>query len=317
MKRRDKQLMKWIGAPVCAGLIGLQFLRRTIPNPPVTAEIQAPAEVRQILRNSCYNCHSNETKLSWYDKVMPIGWLVAKDVRNARRHVNFSEIGDLPADQQTVILYEAVNKIQLGAMPLPSYRAIHPQATITATQLAVLRAFLIASNPSRSDASTLHDSLSSQSTARIRPKHDISVVRPAPNGIAFIPEYKNWRAISTTDRFDNDTIRVVLGNDVAIKAIADHHIDPWPDGTIMAKVVWSQRLDESGIAHAGSLQHIALMIRDSKKYAATENWGFAWWNGDELEPKGKDASFSRECVACHTPLRKNDYVFTTPLARPR
>jgi hypothetical protein len=27
----------------------------------VTAELQAPPEVKQVLRNSCYNCHSNET----------------------------------------------------------------------------------------------------------------------------------------------------------------------------------------------------------------------------------------------------------------
>jgi hypothetical protein len=85
----------------------------------------------------------------------------------------------------------------------------------------------------------------------------------------------------------------------------------------MAKVVWSKQVDEAGIAHAGKFLHVSLMIRDSKKYAATKNWGFAWWNGEGLQPNGKDASFSKECVECHTPMRKNDYVFTTPIARQR
>ena len=55
-----------------------------------------------------------------------------------------------------------------------------------------------------------------------------------------LPDYKNWKAISSTDRFDNHTMREILGNDVAVKAIADGHINPWPDGTAFAKVAWQQ-----------------------------------------------------------------------------
>jgi hypothetical protein len=308
MKRRNIQFASWIGVPMCAALIIIQFVRPTLAKQPETAEIQVPPEVREILRNSCYNCHSNETKLSWFDRVAPVSWLVIKDVRNARRHVNFSEIGALPVDQQRAILFQAVNNIQLGAMPLPSYRVLHPNAAVSERQLAVLRAYLVGSNVLPSPGGAIKPSLS---------RRMMTHVRPAPNGIEFIPEYKNWKAISTTDRWDNNTVRVVLGNDVAIQAIADNNINPWPDGTIMAKVVWSKRMDKAGIAHAGNLEHVALMIRDSKKYADTKNWGFAWWNGEMLQPKGKDASFSKECVQCHTPLRKNDYVYTTPIARQR
>jgi hypothetical protein len=32
----------------------------------------------------------------------------------------------------------------------------------------------------------------------------------APNGISFILAYKNWKAISSTERFDNHTMRVIL-----------------------------------------------------------------------------------------------------------
>ena len=43
----------------------------------------------------------------------------------------------------------------------------------------------------------------------------------ALNGIAFIPDYKNWQPVSSTERYDNGTLRVIVGNDVAIKAIAE------------------------------------------------------------------------------------------------
>ena len=68
-------------------------------------------------------------------------------------------------------------------------------------------------------------------------------VAPAPNGIAFPSGHKNWRAISSTNRFDNHTIRQILANDIAVKAIAENHVHPWPDGATFAKIAWLQQSD--------------------------------------------------------------------------
>ena len=133
------------------------------------------------------------------------------------------------------------------------------------------------------------------------------------DGFPFIPGYKNWRAISSTDRFDNRTMRVILGNDVTIKAIAEHHINPWPDGAAFAKVTWLQQPDDKGFVHTGAFAQVELMLKDSHKYAATAGWGWGRWRGDDLKPYGKDAAFSGECVSCHTPVRDNDFVYTMPL----
>ncbi len=138
------RLLLWFMGIVFVGFLGLQLARPELHNPPVTAEIQAPEEVRQVLRNSCYSCHSNETKLPWFDQVVPAYWIVSHDVKEARRHLNFSEIGKLPAAQQKGELFEAVNQIQMGAMPLPSYLRVHPHAAVSPESLAVLRAYLSA-----------------------------------------------------------------------------------------------------------------------------------------------------------------------------
>jgi hypothetical protein len=284
-------------------ILALQVMRPTLSNPPVTAELQAPPEVKQILRNACYNCHSNETKLSWFDEPIPAYWLVVRDVQEARKHVNFSELGKLPQAQQNGILFEAVNQIQFGAMPLRSYKYAHPDAAVTPEQLAVLKAYLVRSSP--------HPARSGAASAPSVP--DAGTVSPAPNGIAFLPDYKNWRAVSSTDRFDNNTIRQILGNDVAIQAITDNHTKPWPNGTAFAKVAWVKEVDDQGIERPGSFIQVEFMIRDSGKYSSTRNWGFARWRGTELKPYGQDASFVNECVGCHEPMRKNDFVFTKPV----
>ncbi|HEX3471868.1 MAG TPA: heme-binding domain-containing protein [Silvibacterium sp.] len=297
--------------------LGLQFVRPEIKNPPVTAELQAPPEVKQIFRNSCYNCHSNETKLAWFDQVVPAYWLVASDVKQARAHLNFSEIGAQPAAKQKGALYEAVNMIQMGAMPLPSYRMAHPHSAVTEEQLAVLRAYL---NPPTPEAATPaadvqtadaeYDKwVNAGSTAASAPQP----VQDEPNGVAFIPDYRNWHAISSTDRFDNHTMRVILGNDIAVKAIAENHINPWPDGTAFAKVAWHQQPDGQGFVKTGSFLQVEFMVRDSKKYASSKGWGWGRWLGTGLKPYGKDAAFENECISCHLPVRGNDYVYTVPI----
>jgi len=294
----------------------LQFVRTPLRNPPVTAEIQAPPEIRQILRNSCYNCHSNETKLAWFDQVVPANWLVSRDVKEARRHLNFSEIGSKPAGQQKAALFEAVYMIQMGAMPLPSYARVHPGAVVTPQQLAVLRTYLDAAE---SPTPATQTEIAAADTQYQNWIHSASAaapqVRPAPNGIPFPTDYKNWRVISSSERFDNHTMREILGNEVAIKAIADHNINPWPDGTTFAKIAWFQQPDSSGVIHTGQFFQVEFMIKDSQKYASTKGWGWARWRGTDLKPYGANANFSSECVTCHSPLRKNDYVFTMPIER--
>lgn len=138
IKRRR---LVWSVGTVAALCVGLQLFRPELKNPPVTAELQAPPAIKQILRNSCYSCHSNETQLPWFDKVAPAYWLVTNDVKEGRKHLNFSEIGGQPGVAKAAV-YEVVRQVQLGAMPPASYTLVHPRAAVTAAQLALLRAYL-------------------------------------------------------------------------------------------------------------------------------------------------------------------------------
>jgi hypothetical protein len=293
--------------------LGIQFIRPELTYQPVTADLQAPPQVKQIFKTSCYDCHSNETTLSWFDKPVPAYWIVARDVKEGRKHLNFSEIGKLPASQQQGILFEAVSQIQLGAMPLPAYKRLHPGSMITSEQLAILKHYLNPAKPQRAATVTEINAADAQYDKWIQSDSVMSSVVPAPNGIAFLPEYKNWKTISSTERFDNHTLRQIHGNNVAVKAIAENRINPWPDGTAFAKIAWLQQTDEKGFVRSGAFFQVEFMIRDSKKYAGTLGWGWARWRGADLKPYGKDKDFTNECVGCHNPLADTNYVFTTPI----
>jgi Haem-binding domain/Cytochrome P460 len=278
IKPRSKKRIWWIATPLLVFLV-LQFVRPQVTNPPVTAELNAPSEVKAILKNSCYNCHSNETKLPWFDQVVPAYWLVARDVKEGRKHLNFSEIASEPAGAQKATLYEAVNFIALGAMPLQQYTMVHPSSVVTPEQLAVLRVWLNSPKPEAAASTAEVAASEAQRTAAIQTPNVPAQIQDEPNGVSFLPDYKHWRAISSTDRFDNGTMRVILGNDIAVKAIEDHRINPWPKGTAFAKVTWYAEPDGTGFIRTGAFKQVELMIRDSSKYGSTAGWGWGRWLG--------------------------------------
>jgi len=301
-----------VGAILLLLFLILQFVRPSLSNPPVTADLQAPPEIKQILKTCCYNCHSNETTLSWFDLPVPAYWLVARDVKRGREHLNFSELANLPVPQQQAALFESLSQIELGAMPLPAYQQLHPESKLTPTQIDALKTYL------RSLADAPPVTATATTAPAASPQVASAFISPAPNGIPFPTEYKNWRTISSTERFDNHSLRVILGNDVAVQAIASNNINPWPDGTTFAKVAWHYRKDDAtGLLLPTDFYQVEFMIRDSQKFAATKGWGWARWRGSNLTPYGKDASFTRECVGCHAPLASTNYVFTAPISSHR
>jgi hypothetical protein len=113
-------------------------------------------------------------------------------------------------------------------------------------------------------------------------------------------------------------MRAILGNDVAIEAARNGKTNPWPDGAILGKVVWKEGAEEHWTPAIAPKEfvHAEFMVKDTKKWADTGGWGYARWVGASLKPYGKTSNFSAECVACHTPVKHRDWVYTDPAKLP-
>lgn len=148
---------------------------------------------------------------------------------------------------------------------------------------------------------------------------DIAAVQPAPNGIELPAGYKDWPVISISHRVDNNTMRVIVGNEVAVKAARAGQTNPWPDGAILGKLVWKEAAKDNwpqAIAPERFV-HAEFMFKDAARYRANgTGWGWARWLGAEQKPYGEDVQFAQECIACHTPVKDQDWVFTQPAQMP-
>lgn len=140
----------------------------------------------------------------------------------------------------------------------------------------------------------------------------------SPNDVGLPRGYQNWRLIGVSHRGDSDTLRGILGNYQAIEAARSGKTQPWPDGSILVKVVWEDRSHPSFDAATvpGNIVHVEMMEKNAKQFRKTGGWGFARWTGENLKPYGQDASFAKECFECHQTVEKNDYVFTRPVVFP-
>jgi len=310
---RRAYTMKMIGTLCIAGIAAfavLQLIRPSIPASPATAEVQVPPEVLHVLQKDCYSCHSDQRRLAWFDEVVPAYWLVRHDILTAREHLDFSTLGAKPPAVQKATLFEAVNMIQLGAMPLASFKKLHPEANVTPEELNILKAYLAPWNSPPAPAPAAANPASATAAPALIA---LSTVQPEFSGFAFSPDFETWKILSTTDRGDNYTFRFILGNDVAIKAVQSGNITPWPDGARIAKIAWQQQTGPDGLVHTGKFIQVELMLKDARNDKDREGWGWGRWRGSDLKPYGKDAHFVTECTTCHLPVHGNDYVYTLPI----
>jgi hypothetical protein len=135
------QKIKYLLIIVIILFIVIQLIPVERDNPSVDAnlEIKAPPEVKSILKNSCFDCHSNQTNWPFYSYIAPISWLVAHDVNDGRKHLNFSEWNNYPAEKIKNIKGEIVEEVSGDKMPLGIYTLIHSSAKLSEEQKLVLK----------------------------------------------------------------------------------------------------------------------------------------------------------------------------------
>jgi hypothetical protein len=313
-RRINSKLLVILTILVIVGLIQI-FSRSEIINPPITSKINVPEDVSAVLRKGCYDCHSNETKLAWYDKIAPVSWVVSSDIKKARSRFNFSQWNDLPPADQQVKFWEMINMAENDKMPLPSYLRFHRKAKLDKKDIEVLKKYaqrFIISKPG--DTAEINKAEKEFKVFSVsNGKHPNAPV--SLNGVKYSDDYRNWKVIVATTRFETRTMRIVYGNDVAIKAIEEGRTDIWPQGSTIVKVVWNMIEDNDGNIRPGTFNNTQWMIKDDRKFPDTEGWGFARFNGTNLLPYGKTASFGTACFNCHKLVKETGYVFDLPVSK--
>ena len=119
---------------LAVGVAAVQFVPIDRDNPPVTADLQAPDEIKAMLTRSCYDCHSNETVWPWYSYVAPVSFQLNTHIKTGREHLNFSNWGEYDKDEQEELAAALINEVSEGTMPKFPYALAHPAAKLNEEQ---------------------------------------------------------------------------------------------------------------------------------------------------------------------------------------
>jgi len=125
-------------------LLLLQFIPVEKTNPPIDSKLTLNAEtkVMEVLKKSCYDCHSNETKWPLYASIAPFSFFVASHVNDGRKALNFSNYNNIDSKTKEKRLKRAITTIKNERMALPSYRFAHESANLSKEENELLIAWL-------------------------------------------------------------------------------------------------------------------------------------------------------------------------------
>ncbi|HWV70896.1 MAG TPA: heme-binding domain-containing protein [Pseudosphingobacterium sp.] len=125
-------------------LIGIQFFQ---PLQNKSDEVTAshiekvyavPQNVKAVLVQSCYDCHSNNTHYPWYSRIQPGSWYMAQHIKKGKEELNFSNFGEYSPRKQRNKFRAMAGQVKDGEMPLSSYTLIHRNAVLSQEDKQVL-----------------------------------------------------------------------------------------------------------------------------------------------------------------------------------
>jgi hypothetical protein len=100
-------------------------------NQAIFREAQIDSDTLAIVRRACQNCHSQNTKWPWYSHVAPVSWMLARDVQQARMHMNLSQWQNYSTDDQLRLLSAIGSVVRNRAMRPQRYLLLHSEARLS------------------------------------------------------------------------------------------------------------------------------------------------------------------------------------------
>jgi len=139
-----KRGIKWALLGLAAGLVVIQFfqpeknMEPLDPAEDLLLVSSAPEHVAELIKSSCYDCHSNQTDYPWYNKVSPISWYLQKHITRGKEDLNVSVYGSMGKADKIKLLVDLCEVLEAGTMPLISYTLIHKDAKLSQEDIEAL-----------------------------------------------------------------------------------------------------------------------------------------------------------------------------------
>ena len=137
-------MIGWLAVLVVAIVLVIQVIpvERNVSTVPPGQSFEktekVPANVAAILKVSCYDCHSNNSRYPWYSELQPGAWFMARHIKKGKEELNFDEFNNYSKRRKKAKIKSIISQIEKEEMPFKSYLLLHPDAGITLNKKKVL-----------------------------------------------------------------------------------------------------------------------------------------------------------------------------------
>jgi hypothetical protein len=134
-----KKALFWVvGIALAIQLIRPDFTSASVDE---ATTLRADTPTMNLIKNSCYDCHSNETKYPWYRNIAPISWVMADHISQGRKSLNFSNWEKIDPKIKLERLKRAKETINNQLMPKSEYLMFHEDAVLSSDEKQLLASF--------------------------------------------------------------------------------------------------------------------------------------------------------------------------------
>ena len=133
-------MIGWLAVLVVAIVLVIQVIpvERNVSTVPPGQSFEktekVPANVAAILKVSCYDCHSNNTRYPWYSVLQPGALFMARHIKKGKEELNFDEFNNYSKRRKKAKIKSIISQIEKDEMPLKSYRMMHGNARLSADE---------------------------------------------------------------------------------------------------------------------------------------------------------------------------------------
>lgn len=144
-----KKILKYILIVALLAFVVIQFIRPDKNNggyETVMAfenETKPSVEVASILKETCYDCHSDQTQYPWYAEIAPVSFWLDDHIEHGTSHFNVSEWESYSVKKKDHKLEELIEMVEEKEMPLDSYTWLHDDLTEAQRTLLIQWASLV------------------------------------------------------------------------------------------------------------------------------------------------------------------------------
>lgn len=98
-------------------------------------ETNPPENVKLLLKETCFDCHSGFTRYPWYSSITPVNYWMAGHVNHGKEELNLSKWAGYSLKKKDHKFEELIEMIEKKEMPLPSYTWTHAEAKLSDSQI--------------------------------------------------------------------------------------------------------------------------------------------------------------------------------------